>query len=280
MKIHTILLGLLLIANLNLFAQKEFEVVVSGSGQPVLLFPGFASTAEVYNDITEVLSEHYEVHSFTFAGFGGTAPIEFPWFPKIKKSIEQYVLQNRLENSVIIGHSMGGTLALWLASDNPNSYSKLILIDALPAMGALMLPDYNSENMVYENPYSAYLLGMDDVAFKEMAEPMAISMSNNKEKHDQLLEWILQSDRKTYVYGYTDILKIDLRKDLAKVNIPVTILAATHPYGKEIAEKNYKEQYQNLKSYSLSFADGAGHFIMFDDPEWFKDQIKSELRIK
>ena len=147
-------------------------------------------------------------------------------------------------------------------------------------MGALMFPDYNGENIVYETPYNTQVLEMDDIAFKKMAEQMAVSMSNTEEKHGQLLEWILQSDRKTYVYGFTDLLKLDLRKDLVKVNIPVTILAATQPYGKEIAEKNYREQYQNLNTYSLNFAEGAGHFIMFDSPEWFKDQIKSELSIK
>lgn len=121
---------------------------------------------------------------------------------------------------------------------------------------------------------------MDDVTFKKMAQQMVVSMSSNEERHDQLSEWIMQSDRKTYAYGYTDLLKLDLRKDLVKVNLPVTILAATEPYGRELAEKNYRDQYQNLNSYSLIFADGAGHFIMFDAPKWFKDQIKSELSIK
>lgn len=281
MKTRTILIALMLIiTNLNLFAQKEFEVNVTGKGQPVLLFPGFTSTAEVYSDIVELLSESYEVHSFTLAGFGGIAPIEFPWLPKIKKSIEHYISQKQLKNPVIIGHSLGGTLGLWLAADNPDTFSKLIIIDALPAMGALMFPDYNSENIVYETPYNIQVLEMDDTAFKNMAQQMAISMSSNEEKHVQLSEWIIQSDRKTYAYGYTDLLKLDLRKDLAKVNIPVTILAATQPYGRELAEKNYSDQYQNLNSYSIHFAEKAGHFIMFDDPKWFKDQIKSELSIK
>lgn len=280
MKTRTLLLGLLMMmASVNVIAQNEFEVEVSGKGQPVLLFPGFTSTGQVYSDIKMLLAEQYEVHSFTLAGFGGIAPIEFPWLPQIKKGIERYIIQHQLENSIIIGHSLGGTLGLWLAADQPGMFSKIIVIDALPAMGALMFPDYDSENIVYDTPYNTQLLAMDESAFKKMAEQMAVSMSTNEEKHAQLVDWIVQTDRKTYVYGYTDLLKLDLRKELVKITIPVTILAATQPYGKEAAEYNYREQYRNLADYALHFADGAGHFIMFDAPEWFEDQIKSELRI-
>ncbi|CAM4281817.1 alpha/beta fold hydrolase [Gillisia hiemivivida] len=273
------ILCLVLVVSLtqSIQSQEAFQVEVSGTGQPVLLFPGFTSTGEVFNNISETLAKNHEVHTFTFAGFGGVAAIEKPWFPKIKKAVETYISENDLKNPIVIGHSMGGTLGLWLAADHPKLFSKLIIIDALPAMGALMIPNYNSDNMVYDNPYNQQMLEMNDEGFEKMATQMATSMSNNKEKHQQLKDWIIETDRKTYVYGYTDLLKLDLREDLSKIETPVVLLGATYPYGKEVAEKNYKDQYENLKNYSLRFAEGSGHFIMYDAPIWFAEQIKSEL---
>lgn len=267
-----------LIITLSLNGQQPFEVIVKGKGQPILFFPGFACTGEVWDTIVVELSKNYECHIFTFAGFGGVAPIEKPWLPKIKEGIIEYVTEQELENPIIIGHSLGGALGLWLTAEENNPYSKLIVVDALPSTGALMMPNFKSENMVYDNPWNTQMLEMDAVAFEKMATQMANGMTLNTEKQAQIKDWVLQSDRETYVYGYTDLLKLDLREDIAKIEIPVTVLAATHPYGREMARQTYEGQYKNLEIYEIEYAEGSAHFIMYDKPEWFLTQITEHLK--
>ena len=265
-----------LLAGVQLTAQNSFKVEVYGEGQPILLFPGFSNTANVYTEVISTLSQDYQVHAFTFAGFGDVAPIEKPWLKTIKLDVEDYISKNELQNSIIIGHSMGGTLGLWLASEDKN-INKLILIDALPAMGALMFPDYDSDAIQYDSPYNKQLLEMGDKAFEAMAKQMATNMSLDPLGQKKIAADMLKADRKTYVYGYTDLLKLDLRQKLSNIDIPVYILAANLPYGKETAQKNYKEQYQNLSDYTLNFTENSKHFIMYDQPKWLNDQIKIAL---
>ncbi|WP_121668099.1 alpha/beta fold hydrolase [Mesonia aquimarina] len=276
-KLNICFIVIILLIAFSMQSQESFQVTKTGKGQPILLFPGFTCTPEVFSEITTHLSENYEIHAFTFAGFGEVSPISFPWLPKIKKEIQSYVIENKLKDVIILGHSMGGSLGLWLASEN-NNYSKLILIDALPAIGALMLPDYNSKTITYDSPYNQKLLAMDSLTFTKMAKQMTQGMSLNKDKHQQIVDWIVQADRKTYVYGYTDLLKLDLRKAIKEIEIPVHIFAATHPYGKETTALNYQKQYQNLKDYKINFADGSGHFIMYEKPQWLRDQIETALQ--
>lgn len=277
---NLISLFVLLFFTTLLCAQEHFQVEKLGKGQPVLLFPGFTCTDEVYNDIKPVLKEHFEVHAFTFAGFGEVPAIEFPWLPKIKDAISAYVAERNLEDPIIIGHSMGGTLGLWLAAEHPGLYSKIIVVDALPAMGALMFPGVDTEQFAYDTPYNEQVLNMDPAAFRTVAEQTAAAMTLNVEKRGRLIDWMVQADRKTYVYGYTDLLKIDLRNQLKNITDPVSILGATHPYGKEVAEQTYTSQYANLKDYHLNFAEGSAHFIMYDKPTWFLEQLKNELNIQ
>lgn len=257
--------------------QPAFEVEVYGTGQPVLLFPGFTCTAEVWKETVAELSKTHECHVFTFAGFGETAPIEKPWLPKIKEAVQAYTQEKQLVNPIIVGHSLGGTLGLWLATEENHPYSKLIIVDALPATGALMIPNFKSENIAYESPWNQQLLEMDDTAFEQMASQMASGMVLNTEKHPLLKQWIIEADRETYVYGYTDLLKLDLRQEIAKIDIPVGILAATHPYGLQMAKNTYETQYSNLDNYTLEFAEGAAHFIMYDKPTWFLEHLKKQL---
>lgn len=272
-----IVLLLFFITAFNLKAQSAFEVAIKGEGQPVLLFAGFTCTGEVWEETVAELSKSYECHIFTFAGFGDVTPIEKPWLPKIKDGVLKYVEEKQLKDPIVIGHSLGGALGLWLASEENHPFSKLIVVDALPATGALMIPNFKSENMVYESPWNTQMLEMDEVAFEKMAVQMSSGMAANTEKHEKLKNWILKADRETYVYGYTDLLKLDLREDISKIKIPVTVLAATHPYGLEMAKNTYEGQYKNLETYEIEYAEGSAHFIMYDKPEWFMSQIKKHL---
>jgi len=256
---------------------KAFNVEVVGKGEPVLLFPGFTCTGEVWNDLVSEISKNKTCHIFTFAGFGNVPAIKKPWLPKIKASLENYISEQKLEKATLIGHSLGGSLALWLATEDRYNFKKIIIVDTLPSIGALMMPNFNKDNIVYENPYNKRLLEMSDEDFEKMATQYATGMSLNKDKHAKIKNWILETDRETYAYGYTDLLKLDLREDIAKIKIPVSILGATHPFGEEAVKKTYQKQYKNLDNYTIKYAKDAAHFIMYDQPEWFLTTIKTEL---
>ena len=276
--IKKLLFGLLILSALSTTAQgNPFEVKVTGEGNPILLFPGFACTGEVWDTTVAELSKEYECHVFTFAGFGDVAAIEKPWLPKIKEGVVSYIAENKLENPVLLGHSLGGALALWMAAEG-NSYKELIIVDALPSTGALMMPDFKSEYMVYDSPYNKQLLAMNDTDFETMVVQIASGMTKEKSNQEIIKNWMIQADRETYVYGYTDLLKLDLREDLSKINAPVTILAATEPYGLEMAKSTYDLQYKALAGYTIEFANGSSHFIMYDQPKWFIENVINALK--
>ena len=227
--LKTVLLLVTVFFSMTLLAQqKSFHVDIKGKGQPILLFPGFTCTGEVWEDLVKELSKTNECHIFTFAGFGDVPAIETPWLSKIKEGVVKYISENKLEKATLIGHSLGGTLALWLATDTNAEYHKIIVVDALPSTGALMVPNFDSSTIVYENPYNQQLLNMDEKSFEAMAAQMASVMVLNKTKHEQIKQWILNTDRQTYVYGYTDLIKLDLREAIAKIEVPVLLLSLIH----------------------------------------------------
>jgi pimeloyl-ACP methyl ester carboxylesterase len=109
-----------------------------------------------------------------------------------------------------------------------------------------------------------------------MAQQMAGGMCMNKDKHQQLIDWMITADRKTYVYGYVDLLKLDLREDIARIQVPVVVLAATFP-SKQVVEKTWNTQLAKLPNKTIHYADNSAHFIMYDQPEWYLTKIKENL---
>ena len=86
----------------------------------------------------------------------------------------------------------------------------------------------------------------------------------------------MRTDRKTYVYGYTDLLKLDLREDLKLIQAKTLILGATFPT-KEVAKATFEKQYALLNNKQIKMAPDSKHFIMFDQPEWFYEQVNAFL---
>lgn len=278
MKTKSILLIVfILLISKPVFSQTAFKVEVKGKGTPVLLFPGFGCTGEVWNETVTELSKNHECHVFTFAGFGNVSPIDEPWLSTIKDQIISYVKTKKLKNATLIGHSLGGTLSLWLASEEADLFKKLVIVDALPASAALMIPNYKGEKIPYDNPQSKMMLNMDQKAFNAMNSQSISYMCLNKEKQKTIAEWMNAADRKTYVNGYIDMLNLDLRKEIAKIKIPVVILAATNP-DLNTVQNTYKAQYENLPSVKVYYAANSAHFVMYDQPEWFMDKVKLELK--
>lgn len=269
----SIALALLLSLSGLTWAQSEFKVEVIGKGNPVLFFPGIGCPGEVWIEAVAALSKTNECHVFTFAGFGNVSPVEGPWLEKMYNSVIQYVNNNKIKKATLVGHSLGGTLGLWLASTQPKLFKELIVVDALPATAAIMIPNYKGDKMTYDNPQSNMLLNMDSEAFQKFSKQTASYMSKNLEKQNVIAKWIHLSDRKTYVHAYVDMLNLDLRESIASIKIPTIVLAAANP-SRQMVEKNYAEQYKKLPGVQIHYAENAAHFIMFDQPDWFIGKLK------
>lgn len=272
MKRHTITIALLFAAVISFCQPPAIRVEKFGNGSPILFLPGFTSPGSVWNETIKNLKGQNESHVISYAGFNGIAPIKMPWYETIKKELLAYILKENLSAIRVIGHSMGGNLAVDIAAELPDRVKSLVIVDAIPCMRELMMPGVPASQIQYNNPYNNQLLKMSDSSFRQTATMMAKQMTNNKEKIDTLINWSLVADRETYVFGYTDLLKLDLREVLHKVKAETLILCASFP-DKEIIAANYKKQYINLTSKTIEIASDSKHFIMFDQAEWFYNKV-------
>jgi len=277
MKILKITFALLVLFVSNLTAQNlSIQIEVQGKGTPVLFLPGFTCTGEVWKETVEEISSTHECHIVNYPGFGTVPAIDTLWLKSIEKDLITYIQQKKLTNVSMVGHSMGGTLALNLAIHLPEAISNLLIVDALPCMGAMMIPNYSPEKVQYNTAYNQNLLKMSEDDFAAMASNFVKFMCMNPQKQKQIEEWMKLSDRKTYAYGYTDLLRVDLRKELSKIKARVKILAAAFP-NKAMVEQNYTMQYAELEQKEIVYIEKSAHFIMYDNYNAYIQHVKQVL---
>lgn len=252
------------------------RVEKSGEGKAILFLPGFTTPGSVWKETVKNLNFKYQSHLVSYAGFNKIAPIGVPWYETVKKELIEYIQRNKLSNFSIIGHSMGGNLAVDIAAALPDKVDRIILVDAIPCMRELMMPGVSASQLQYDSPYNNQMLNMTDEAFRQTAMMMAQAMTDTKEKVDTLAKWSLEADRKTFVYGYTDLLKLDLREVLDKITAKTLILGAPFP-NKDLVKVNMEKQYAKLANKTIEIANGGKHFIMFDQPDWFYEKVNTFL---
>jgi pimeloyl-ACP methyl ester carboxylesterase len=272
-----IMLLLVVVAGSQAFGQSSaIRVKKSGAGAPVIFLPGFITPGSVWDETVKNLKGNRTSHLVSYAGFNGIDPIPMPWYETIKKELIAYAKTNKLTHLTLIGHSMGGNLVVDMAAELGSAVDRVVIVDALACMREVMMPGVPAEGLQYESKYNQQLLETPKEAFEKNALMMAQGMSANAEKHELLKSWIVEADRKTYVYGYTDLLKLDVRPALATIKVPVLILGAPFPT-KEVVLPNFEKQYSTLANKTIEIAPGGRHYIMFDQPQWMYDQINNFL---
>src|SRR5690606_40032442 len=126
-----------------LFQSSRILVETKGQGPDVVLIPGLASTSAVWARTAAALEGRYRVHLVTVRGFGETAPAgnaEGLVSAPVAAEIRRYIEEQGLRRPALIGHSMGGQVALRVAADAGDRIGKVMVVDASPFFPSLISP--------------------------------------------------------------------------------------------------------------------------------------------
>lgn len=264
-------------------AKARFSVTVTGSGPDVILIPGLASSAAVWDGTVAHLKDHYRLHVLNLAGFAGepaganaTGDVLVPSV----EALDAYIKANHLQKPVVVGHSLGGLMTLMLAKAHPEDTGKLVIVDALPYVGVLFNPAATVEAI---KPTATAMrdgiISTPVEVFKSQQSQTAQSMVTSPADQAKVLDWSMTSDRRVLAQSFYDDLMIDLRPDLATIATPTTLI---YPVGAgqnaEATDAIYKSNYATKPAMTFNRIDNSRHFIMLDQPEAFYKAMDAAIR--
>lgn len=98
-----------------------------GSGKPVILLHGFPFTSEIWNEFAPAIGTGYKVYALDLPGFGASEkPVQYS-LPEIAAEINAWIRQQGIPSCVVIGHSLGGYIALSMIEQAPDQFAGLVL---------------------------------------------------------------------------------------------------------------------------------------------------------
>jgi 4,5:9,10-diseco-3-hydroxy-5,9,17-trioxoandrosta-1(10),2-diene-4-oate hydrolase len=103
-----------------------------GHGDPLIIIHGGSRGAESWISNILELSAHFSVYVPNLPGFGGSQLMEGnPYIPELAAFMDNFLRALKIEKCYLIGHSIGGGVALNYALKYPRKIIKLVLISSI-----------------------------------------------------------------------------------------------------------------------------------------------------
>jgi len=103
-----------------------------GEGRPLIILHGLFGSSDNWLTIAKQLADDYKVYSIDQRNHGNSLHSDQFDYPTMADDLHKFILENNIQNPVIIGHSMGGKVAMQFAVNQPDMWDKLIVVDIAP----------------------------------------------------------------------------------------------------------------------------------------------------
>ena len=255
------------------FRPGRISVTVHGRGPDVVLIHGLSASRAVWNSTVAALPG-YRYHLVQMLGFAGTSPggnaAKGPVAAPIADEIARYIASRGLKGPAIVGHSMGGSIAMMLAARRPTVAGKVMVVDMVPA--------------------PRRIAGVPAAAAKPLAKLLRGEIAGADRLRRDLkglvgrfgsANW-LESDSDASVVGRSlqELIATDLGPELPRIRAPLTVLyACPEPLrvSRPAIDRFYARAYAGRPGTRLVAVPRSGHMIMHDQPAAFRAALKAFL---
>lgn len=275
------------------FESGRLHVRVDGEqGLPdLVLIPGLSSSPEIWQQTVDALKGQYRIHRIHVSGFAGSpagdnaqnGQTPMPVAAPVAEEIARYIREQNLNKPAVIGHSMGGTIAIMLSARHPDLVGKLMVVDMVPFVGAMFgTPGATAADVtpVADQVWSAQAK-IPHAAYVMAATQTINGMINTQSRREEALQHMRDSDQGVSAAAFRELIVTDLRPELGQITAPTTVLYVKFNDARmtdEVTDAIYSASFANTPNVTLKRIDDSAHFIMFDQPQRFATEIDTFLK--
>ncbi|MFL6659262.1 MAG: alpha/beta fold hydrolase, partial [Massilia sp.] len=225
------------------------------------------------------------VYVLTLPGFDGRPAVAGKGMAAALDSVRELIASRKLVKPVLIGHSLGGMIALDLAAHSPELVGGVVTLDGLPLMpgSEQWKPEQRGEMAV---AMASRMKASSQAAFAAQQQGYMRMMGvTDMSRADALAELTGRSDPNAVTSYAVDAMGVDLRTALPAIKAPVLVIA---PYfepdagQRQITQAMTIEYYRGLMegtpNVQVVSVAPARHFAMFDQPQMVNDAIAAFLK--
>jgi esterase len=244
-----------------------------GSGLPLIILHGLFGMLDNWHTISRSLGAHFRIYALDQRNHGRSPHSEIFTLDAMAEDVGEFMDQEGISSAFLLGHSMGGKIAMRYALSQPQRVEKLVVVDIAPR-------SYASQH---------------DGIFEALTSIDLSLLGSREEINTELSKWIPQSDIRQF------LMKNLARKDDGtyhwKMNLPIIQsnyqevlkeIVSTTPFLKPaLFIRSIKSSYL-LESDRLTILRlfpnstivdfGTGHWVHAEAPDLFVSVVKDFLQ--
>ncbi len=256
---------------------------IEGVGPPLIFIPGLASGSWTWKADAERLSKQHTVYIVTVPGFDGRKAEAGTTLDSLQQDLHKFIDDKHLDHPVLIGHSMGGTLALSFAAAHSDRIAGVVAVDGLPVFpgtegmtgdrspfaqrARAQIENQTPEQFAaYQRTYMKRVGAIDEAAAARIAEYSG------------------RSDPRAVADFAAQLLLLDLRPKLPGIKVPVVEISpfyqadfAAMGVNEDAKTNYYRMLLGGIEKLDVLSVSPARHFVMFDQPEKFAAALDQAL---
>ena len=245
---------------------------VFGRGRPVIFLHGWLGSVGLWQESMTYFGQYYRTYSLDFWGFGesGRKCDTFAVHDFVSM-VEQFMDQLGITSAPLVGHSMGGTVSLAAAVRHPGKIQQVTVIGS-PIHGDSLAPLLKLSGRRWVAWLVFRFFGLFRKAMYHFYSPLICKDPRFPDMMDKDLTW---TSLDSFLTSIATLRRTDLRPDLHHIKAPVMGM-----YGDKdlvVHTGQWQPLQAGVSNVRIERFQDAGHFIMLDTPQKFREMLKAFL---
>jgi pimeloyl-ACP methyl ester carboxylesterase len=247
--------------------------VEGGTGKPVVFIHGVGGAVLDWEKVLPYFAQRYDTIALDQPGFGKSEKkMDYPYSIDTNAKIVIALLDyKKIDKAFIVGNSMGGEVAAYLAIHYPERVEKLVLVDAA---GALKVPHTCGV------PQLAWLLGKPIYSMSVSIGSNDLHAADPERIQPNIATAIFKSDewwgmREAWRDDFADIIKLDLKPELKKISAPTLVIWGSQD---PLLKAHHKWMFwERIPGSELLIIKGGDHTPQLSKPREFEAAVDGFL---
>ena len=242
----------------------------AGAGAPLVLLHGLGASSADWEYQVPELAKHFTVIVPDFRGHGASDRTGDYGVERFAADTWQLLDRLRIREPTLVGHSMGGAVAMQMALDRPGAVPRLVLANTLPSF----LTDTAAKRVMLW----LRLLLMGLLGPRRMSEIMTQRMYPRPEQaklRAKVARRNARNDRNVYIASIRALTRWSVRDRLKELVQPVLVIASEHDYFEGAEVRRFLAELPNAR---LCEFPGARHGLPLEQPEAFNRALLEFLQ--
>lgn len=223
----------------------------------------FGGSAESWKWVAEKLSNDYHCVTLNLPGFGGAPPLKQPSIQGFAQHVQEELNSLGIKNFILIGHSMGGKIAMQIAAnDLKGTVQQLILIAPSPP-GTEPITAVERKRILNHSNLKEAEKTIDNITIQPLTG----------EQYKLAVETNLMSDDFTWKWWLLQGVNYSIAEKIIPLELPITVLASEDDpvMTFDIIKQRVMQVLEQARLITIR---KIGHLSPMEAPDWIAEKIR------